>query len=73
MLSPALGVPGAEGPLVRGGGVLREELARRVIDITGRRAEDIRGAARKTWEEAYGATLPKVTAREVVRHAAWRH
>ncbi len=73
MLSPALGVPGAEGPLVRGGGVLREELARRVIDITGRRAEDIRDAARKTWEEAYAATLPKVTVREVVRHAAWRH
>jgi hypothetical protein len=73
MLSSALALPGAEGPLVGGGGVLREELARRVIDITGRRAEDIRGAARKTWEEAYGATLARVTVRDVKRHTPWRH
>jgi hypothetical protein len=73
MLSTTLAVPGAESRLVRGGSVVREELARRVLDITGRGADELRAAARKTWEEAYGATLERVTVRDVAKHTAWRH
>jgi hypothetical protein len=73
MLSTTLAMPGAEARLVRGGSVVRDELARRVLDITGRGADEIRAAARKTWEEAYGGTLARVTVRDVAKHTAWRH
>lgn len=73
MLSPAMGVPAADAPLVRGGAVLREELARRVLAMTAAPAEEIRHAARETWEEAYGGPLATVKVREVARYPEWRH
>jgi hypothetical protein len=61
------------GELIGGRQVDRAALTRLLVAITDKPEQEIRLAARRTWESWFEAKLPEVTVGKTTVHPAWRH
>jgi hypothetical protein len=66
-----LGLP--DEKLTGYGRVLRDKVTSRFVAVTGKPPEEIRKAARRAWEGAFGAALPDVTLEKTTQNRPWRH
>lgn len=66
-----LGLP--DEKLTGSGRVRRDKVTARFTAVTAKEPEEIRRAARRAWEGAFGATLADVTVDTTTQNKPWRH